>query len=62
MSNNNQSEKKRLTRKAAFLKWAAETPGFGHYTELTVLRNMENIETYIGCAWAAWKAAWRLRS
>lgn len=53
--------KKRLSRKAAFLKWVSEKSVFCHYSELGVLQRMEDSETFIGVAWAAWKAAWRLK-
>lgn len=53
--------KKRLSRKAAFLDWVSEKSGFGHYSELMVQQSMEDSDTFIGVAWAAWKAAWRLK-
>ena len=55
------TEKKKLSRKDAFIKWAMETPGVWPYSDLTLRRDMEDIDTFIGVAWAAWKASWRAK-
>jgi hypothetical protein len=47
--------------KAAFIKWAINAPGVYNGSESALRSSMEDIETHIGLAWVAWKAAWRAR-
>lgn len=59
---NDKSEKKRLSCRQAFVKWAMETPGVFNWSQEVLLREMGDIDTHIGMAWLAWRSAWRTKS